>query len=297
MVDKIKSVLYKKNTDLLFLLVIATILRLKDIVRYELWFDEAFTGLLTKLPFDKFLIEVGKDAHPPLYSYANRILTHFISTNDFTMRLIPLICGILIVYYTYKTTEYIFSKQAGVIAGLFIAISPFLIEYSVEARSYNFYGFLTLFSFYSLLKNKYINFYIGISLLVLTHYFSIFYILGLGIIFLYKIYSEKIDILKSKQMLLGAIIPLVSAAYIILKALKRSYTGLNTYWIRSANILNIFDSIKAYLIGVKSKQPGTDILNDIALGSNTHGILNLISVLIILGIIYLIIRQKRWKKS
>ncbi len=297
MVDKVKNLIYKKNTDLLFILALATFVRVKDIIKYEMWFDEAYTGILTKLPIDKFLLEINKDAHPPLYNYLNRYIAQIIGTSDFTMRLLPLICGVLIVYYVYKATEHLFTKQAGVIAGLLIAISPFLIEYSIEARSYSFYALLTIFSFYCVLKDKYFYFFFGLSLLMLTHYFSIFYVFTLGIIFLYRVHSKKLRLLKEKSILYGALVTTITGAYIVFKALNRTYTGLNTSWIRPANFMNVFESIKAYLIGVKSKQPGTDMLNGITLGNYTQLILTAISVVILLGILYLIIKQKSDKKS
>jgi hypothetical protein len=74
--QKISDFLYKYG-DLILILLVSTAIRVKDIVKYEFWYDEAYTGLLLKTPWKAFLAEISVDSHPPLYYFLMRGWTYF----------------------------------------------------------------------------------------------------------------------------------------------------------------------------------------------------------------------------
>jgi len=91
----------KLNTDILLILMIAIFFRAKDMLAFEFWVDEAFTGILMRLPVREFLQILSHDAHPPLFNVFLRIWSTFFGTGEFFLRLPSLIFGVLTIILSY----------------------------------------------------------------------------------------------------------------------------------------------------------------------------------------------------
>lgn len=68
------------------------------------------------------------------------------SIEDFYLRAIPPVMGILTVLATYKIGEVLAGKKYGIISALFLAITPLFFRYSVYATSYSMLTFFGTFS-------------------------------------------------------------------------------------------------------------------------------------------------------
>ncbi len=125
--------------------VLAGLFRFYKLGTWSFWYDEIYTlrdvgnifnlGLLNQ-QFSRVLI----------YSTVN-----LLGTSEFTARLAPAVMGILTIPVLYFPTRKIFSPGVALLSALFLAISPWHLYWSQNARFYTalllFYS-LALFAFY-----------------------------------------------------------------------------------------------------------------------------------------------------
>jgi hypothetical protein len=94
---------------------------------------------------------------PPLFSALGAFYYVQIGLiEDFYLRAIPPVMGILTLLATYKIGEFLAGKKYGIIAALFLAITPLFFRYSMYATSYStltFFGTISvLFLFLAIIK-------------------------------------------------------------------------------------------------------------------------------------------------
>ncbi len=158
-----------------------------------LWLDEIASIYQVNVQSIKILIQNffnGSDTNPPLYFIMLFFLTKIFSINVTLLKITSLLFviisfSILQKLYWFKTNRFYFNV-------IFIS-SPFLMYYLIsELRAYSLILFLASILF-SELSNNYvyntkeqIKISIIITLLLYTHYFSIFYAIPVIIILIYK---------------------------------------------------------------------------------------------------------------
>jgi hypothetical protein len=91
------------------------------------WYDEAFTAMLSRLPFERMMAAVIGDVHPPLYY----LLTH--GWQPGALRWLSLGAGLVCIVAAYALAP---GRLGGHGAAWLVALSPFMIYYSAEARAY-----------------------------------------------------------------------------------------------------------------------------------------------------------------
>lgn len=235
---------------LVVILLLGGLLRFYNNTAVALWHDEAFSALYIRYSWSEMMYRIGLDVHPPLYYWILRIWSYAFGQGVLSLRALSILFGILTVYAGYLFVRKAFSAGGGsafggnneklaIIAAFFLAINPFQIQYSLEARMYTLGTFLVLFSSWVLLKalesNK-LKHWIFYALLtaagLYTHYYLVFSIAAQGLYVLYYLYKEKK--IKSSLTLksLGSYV-LAAALYIpwiptLLTQLKRVQAA---YWI------------------------------------------------------------------
>jgi hypothetical protein len=155
---------------------------------------------------------------PPLFSSLGAFYYIQIgSVEDFFLRAIPPVMGLLTVLSTYKLGEVIHSKKLGVMAALFLAATPLFFRYSIYATSYSTLTFFCtvaiLFLFYGVVKgsNKYwIASGVFLGFAALTSYIALylapFFFLGLVYYFMKKKGTFKVNLKKAAILLITTII-------------------------------------------------------------------------------------------
>ncbi|MGB9773196.1 MAG: glycosyltransferase family 39 protein [Bacteroidota bacterium] len=120
------------------LLLIALFLRMQGLGRQSLWNDEMFTLKLISLPWGEFLGRVMKHtAHPPLFFVIEKVVTMFTGTSEAGLRFLPALFGAATVPILYFFLREMWSKEAAIIAGALMTLSPYHLAYSQEARPYS----------------------------------------------------------------------------------------------------------------------------------------------------------------
>jgi uncharacterized membrane protein len=244
---------------LLFILIIATILRLYNLTAISLWHDEAFSALLIKYNLSEMMYRIALDVHPPFYYLALRCWDLFFGNSLFSIRMFSVFFGVLIVLGTYLLVKEIFkNNRLALFACLIVAVNPFQIQYASEARMYTLGTFLIIFSSYFLLKaiysTKILNnnkvywllYILFASAAIYTHYYIFFSIFAQAIFVLYIILREsKFNIsafLKNKIFHYSILAySLIALSYLpwLKTFLKQTEQVHENYWIPAMNFWSI----------------------------------------------------------
>jgi mannosyltransferase len=120
------------------LTILAAALRLYRIGHQGLWFDEAYTVMLVKLPFAKLLSTVPRtESTPYLYYLLAWVWTHIFGRGASDLRAFSALVGTAVVPIGYLATAKLTgNRRAALIAAALATFNPLLIWYSQEARAY-----------------------------------------------------------------------------------------------------------------------------------------------------------------
>lgn len=123
------------------ILVIAAFLRFYGLDRTSLWYDEAVSWDQSRGSFAALLSSVAMDNYPPLHNILLWLTMPVAGDNEFALRLPSAVLGVLAVWLIYLTGRALVGetqggKFAGLLAAALLAVSPFHIWYSTEARMY-----------------------------------------------------------------------------------------------------------------------------------------------------------------
>ena len=186
------------NIILFVIFILATILRFSPIFwRRDFWYDEAFTGIITRMSWSEMWWMIFHDVHPPLYYYLLKPWAALFNYSAFGFRSFSVLFGLLSIWSIYYIGKKIFNEKVGLTGAFLMTISPFAVQYSQEARMYALFGFISLWLTYFFIKalrgNNWRYWIIwGILgvLFLYTHYlalftFVIFYLVALGYQFMF----------------------------------------------------------------------------------------------------------------
>lgn len=148
---KARSQAWPIPTELLllaFLIALAAAIRIATIDNQSLWMDEALTRYETQLPLGAMLHTVAQvETAPPLYFLLVWTFVHLFGASDVVLRSVSALAGLALVPIAYLCGKELVSRRAGMIAAAFVALSPFAVWYSQEARTYMLLAALTAAAF------------------------------------------------------------------------------------------------------------------------------------------------------
>jgi uncharacterized membrane protein len=125
-------------------LFLAVALRVSHLQARNLWFDEAWSWSISRYPLRVILQEGQSNIHPPLWHLVLKFWTELFGSSLVVLRLPSLVASVGIVAGAYEMGRHVHSRQAGLLAALFLALSPHQIFYAQEARMYALVTVLTL---------------------------------------------------------------------------------------------------------------------------------------------------------
>jgi len=138
---------------LLFIILIGTFLRLYQLGSNSLWFDEAISvWFANESPGNIIIKQTSADVHPPFYYIVLSLWINVFGNGEFDVRLLSAIFGILSIPLLYLIVKNLFGNLPALISALILAISPFHIYYSQEARMYSVLTFCVLLSIFFMVK-------------------------------------------------------------------------------------------------------------------------------------------------
>lgn len=165
----------KENLKFVLVIFVAILLRLVNL-NQSFWLDEAAQVIESARSLNQ-QFNLAADFHPPLY----HVLLHFwlqAGTSEVWTRTLSVFLGIGSVIFIYFIGKTMMHEKQALIAALFLALSPYHIWYSQEARPYIAFVFFSLASTYFLLKKRWVLYTVFLVLSLYTHYFTIFLLAG-----------------------------------------------------------------------------------------------------------------------
>ncbi len=186
----------KEHKELLFIILVATIIRFYKLDYQSPWGDELFTMINTTS--DKSFIQIfdalKNDVHPPLYYYIVHFFNILFGDTCFVARAVSVFFGIAGMFSIYYLAKELINKKVGIISVLLMSVNYFHIYHSQEARMYSMLFFTTTISFYFLikfikkptLKTALLHSFFA-CIMIYTHFFALFTLFSQYLILLYFI--------------------------------------------------------------------------------------------------------------
>ena len=138
---------------LLAVIGIAFALRLYNLTYHSLWFDEAMSVHWARQSVPRILevsLTLIEDRLPPLYYLALKGWTTLVGFSETGVRSLSVLMGLLLVPIMARLAADLFNRRVAGLTALLVALNPFLIWYSQEARMYAqavLFSALTVWSF------------------------------------------------------------------------------------------------------------------------------------------------------
>jgi mannosyltransferase len=127
----------------LLVILIAFAVRFHHLGTQSLWNDEGNSLRLAQRGLSDLIDAAGRDIHPPGYYVALKGWIALAGQSEFSLRALSALAGVLTAAVTVALGRALFSRAAGIMAGLLVALSPFAVYYSQETRMYAPLGLLT----------------------------------------------------------------------------------------------------------------------------------------------------------
>jgi hypothetical protein len=116
-------------------LFLGLILRLVSISSRGIWYDDAFSILLSRQDFSTIIKGTAADTMPPLSYFLLHLWMVFGQSIWFT-RLLNIILSIFVIYLAYRFGRDLSGVKAGLLSAVLVAVSPLQIYHAQEIRMY-----------------------------------------------------------------------------------------------------------------------------------------------------------------
>jgi uncharacterized membrane protein len=202
------------------IMIVSVCIRVINISIEELWYDEIFGVLISHFTGSIYdIVEYSKESYyTPLYYIVLRYWTYLFDTSATSVRLLSIAFSSASIPIIYLLGKKMFTKKIGLLATLFMMLSPLHVEFAQEARPYaiiSFFALLSMYFFWQFIlkpaKNRNLVIILVINLLGVYMHYDYFIVIVTQVIiiaFINIIPSEKINakiILKKFLLWWGAL--------------------------------------------------------------------------------------------
>lgn len=163
---------------------IAAAMRIFMINIAPLWYDENFTLILARLPFDQMLKATAGDVHPPLWYSLEWILFHAVpSLPVWAIRLPALLFSLLALYTFDQLCDTLrIPSRVRLIATILMAVLPMQLWYAQEGRMYAMLEFLVLVTLLAGLRRQWDLYTAGSVAMLYTQNYGMFYLAIIAVV-------------------------------------------------------------------------------------------------------------------
>ena len=215
---------------LVAVVVVGATIRLASLTTQSLWVDEATTVHEMHMSLGALLhtVRVGETT-PPLYFLLAWTWAKLFGSGEMGLRLFSAFLGVGLIPLAYACGRELVSRRAGLVTAALVAVNPFMIWYSQEARSYALFAVFAAASFLFCARawreptNRSLGWWAVFSALaVLTHFFAGFLVLPEAVLLLVR---------TRRRALLGAF-AVIAVAQLAVLPLALSDTSHPLGWIK-----------------------------------------------------------------
>jgi len=267
----------KSALIILLILISALAIRLYNLNKYDLWFDETVSYVFSHQNMERdaavagisipsLMLEESRDDPQPFFYYLLIYVSSFLLKGWESLRILSVIFSTLSLLVFYKLTRLIYDRSTGIVALLLMAMSPFQVWYAQEMRTYALSGFFallaTLFFVKILRKEKksyWFYFFISEIFALLTSYYSV---LLLIIALSFLLFKRNFQYARKACLFIG--IMLVFFMPLLGPILHRLHMVKNFFWLLPPTLGNLFLSFAVLGLGYSANYSqliiGLDIL-------------------------------------
>lgn len=154
----------------------------------QFWYDENFTLILSRLPFDRMLAATAGDVHPPLWYVISWAVSHIAPHAPVWILRVPAILLSVASLFVYRRLlrEMILPASLQVGALALMAVLPMQVWYAQEARMYALLELLVLLGVLFVLRGHWIGLFAAASALLYTQNYGLIYCAALGLLVLVR---------------------------------------------------------------------------------------------------------------
>jgi mannosyltransferase len=153
---------FRSDTIILILILgVAAFLRFYQLDSSSLWHDEGNTWALVQRAFAEIARDAAADIHPPGYYWLLKVWTSIFGISAYAIRSLSALTGLLLVSVVYAIGKSISAEPSdgtanqlpyfALLAAWIVALNPFQIYYSQEARMYSLLALESAALFWALL--------------------------------------------------------------------------------------------------------------------------------------------------
>jgi mannosyltransferase len=236
------------------LVMLAAALRFATLATQSIWFDEAATWDLVRLPFGELLRQVAHhESSPPLFYILEWLWTHIVGIREAGLRSLSAIAGTLTVPVGYGIGRRRGGVDAGLATAALIAVNPLLVWFSQEARAYALVVLLSAAALWLFLRcledgrpGVLVAWAVLSALALATHYFAAFVLAPQAVWLLWRH--------PRRRAALAAVVALVAVGAALLPLLLEQRG--NPYDIAGESIaLRLAQVPKQFLLGYRGPLP------------------------------------------
>lgn len=230
------------------------------------WGDEAWTSMISRLPYSQMLKTTAGDFHPPGYYTVIEFIYKFFPPTEVITRLASIAFFLLTIIMVYKLASYVKGRQFGILSAVVVSVNPIFFKYAFEARNYTMFAFAATASVFFLLElsknfNKFRAFFFVLftALGLYTHYYMVF-ILGAEGLFL-LLFDRKIF---WRMMGLYTIVGILFLPWLKVLVGQIASVG-SSYWIPPINFKHTYFDAFERILGGESQSIWRTVLFSLSL--------------------------------
>lgn len=247
-----------QKTKLALILFLAFLVRLAGISSRPIWYDEAFSILISEQGPSAILagtLAVDSDSsaaeeHPPAYYFALWGWIQAFGNSLIATRMLSIVISLGIILCVYLIANHLLDPPAALSAAFISTILPFQIHYGQEIRMYALLTFWLCLATLALLKRQWIFFSITAALAQYTHNLAAFYLIPLA---LTPVFQKDWKTLRSLTLAGFASIIIYSPWLAQLPAQLSKVT--HNFWVERPGFEKLFTLLLIYI-------PHLPLLND-----------------------------------
>lgn len=170
------------------LIILGIVLRLIGFWIPSFWYDENFTLILSRLPFERMIAATAGDVHPPLWYLITWTISHIAPAAPvWVLRIPAILFSVMSLFAFLAVMRELRIPDKVQLAGMALMVMlPFQIWYAQEARMYALLELLVLFAVLFALRGHWIGLGIVTTLLLYTQNYGVFYVAAIALLVLMR---------------------------------------------------------------------------------------------------------------
>ncbi len=248
-----------KKLAIWLIMILGFSLRIYSLGRYGFWYDETLALSMAKMApgLADFIKYSGGDAQSIFYAALS--LWRNLGVNEFILRLLPLIFGMLSIGMIHKIGTTLSNEKTGLISSFILAVSPFHIYYSQELRVFTMICFFASVSVYYTIKlfrefnlSNSLLFIFSATLCLYLYDFSLILIVAENLFFV--AFNRRKEIIR-KWLFIQFVIALLYMPWFNAVVARRIFnynSAAIISWIPEVNCQTIIQTFKIFNLGYNS---------------------------------------------